>query len=108
MNSIFNKGRDLNWLDAANNIVDIMLTSICECRSKSAERDGSELVPTLAQILKQSWDIPAFMTVDKFLGIGYSNFKVAELASIGGQQDDEENVERLTRYGDHQNRILME
>jgi hypothetical protein len=72
------------------------------CRKKYAEQDGSEVVPRVAQILKRRWDAAASMTVNE-LEVGCDDFKVVEPTSIV-EEDGDENVERLSRYGD-QNRI---
>ena len=54
VNNMFDDARDCGWLDAVNKIVDIMSTRICTCRTKYTERDGSEVVPRVAQMLKKS------------------------------------------------------
>jgi len=51
------------------------------CRQKYAQRDGSEVVPRVAQILKHRWDAAASMTVNE-LEVGCGDFKVVEPASI--------------------------
>jgi MULE transposase domain/SWIM zinc finger len=103
-NSMFSEARDLGWLEAVSKIVDIMSTRVCVCRKKYAERDGSEVVPRVAQILKRRWDSAASMTVNE-LEVGCGDFKVVEPTSIV-EEDGDENVERLSRYGD-QNRIVI-
>ncbi|KAI2496344.1 MULE transposase domain [Fragilaria crotonensis] len=54
-NSMLSEARNLGWLEAVNKILDIMTTRVCACRKKYAERDGSEVVPRVAQILKRRW-----------------------------------------------------
>jgi hypothetical protein len=103
-NSMFSEARDLGWLEAVNKIIDIMSTRVCVCRQKYAQRDGSEVVPRVAQILKRRWDAAASMTVNE-LEVGCGDFKVVEPTSIV-EEDGDENVERLSRYGD-QNRTVM-
>jgi hypothetical protein len=80
-NSMFSEARDLGWLEAVNKIIDIMSTRVCVCRKKYAERDGSEVVPRVAQILKRRWDAAASMTVNE-LEVGCGDFKVVEPTSI--------------------------
>jgi hypothetical protein len=83
-NSMFSEARDLGWLEAVNKIIDIMSTRVCVCRKKYAERDGSEVVPRVAQILKRRWDAAASMTVNE-LEVGCGDFKVVEPTSIVGR-----------------------
>ena len=104
-NSMFSEARDLGWLEAVNKILDIMSTRVCACRRKYSERDASEVVPRVAQILKCRWDAAASMSVDE-LEAGCGDFKVVEPTSIVDENGDE-NVQRMSRrYGD-QNRILI-
>jgi hypothetical protein len=72
---------------------------------KYAERDGSEVVPRVAQILKRRWDAAASMTVDE-LEVGCGDFKVVEPISIVDENGDD-NVQRIARsYGDP-DRVLV-
>ena len=82
-----------------------MSTRVCVCHKKYAERDGSEAVPRLAQILKCRCDAAVLMTVRNELEVRCDDFKVVEPTSIV-EVDGDENVERLSHYGD-QNRIVM-
>jgi hypothetical protein len=101
---MFLEARNLGWLEAVRKILDIMTTRVCACQKKYAERDGSEVVPRVAQILKRRWDAAASMTVDK-LEVGCGDFKVVEPTSIVDENGDD-NVQRMARcYGD-QNRVL--
>jgi hypothetical protein len=75
------------WLDAVNKLVDIMSTRICTCRAKYAERDGSEVVPRVAQMLKKRWDAAASMIVLE-LEAGCGDFKVVEPSSVVEDSDD--------------------
>ena len=52
VNNMFDDARDCGWLDAVIKLVDIMSTRICKCQAKYTERDGSEVVPREAQMLK--------------------------------------------------------
>ena len=45
LNSMFNSARDLPWMDAAEKIVDLMLTRICTCRTKYQQHEDFEIVP---------------------------------------------------------------
>ncbi|KAI2512166.1 MULE transposase domain [Fragilaria crotonensis] len=104
-NSMLSEARNLGWLEAVNKILDIMTTRVCACRKKYAERDGSEVVPRVAQILKRRWDAAASMTVDE-LEVGCGDFKVVEPISIVDENGDD-NVQRMARsYGDP-DRVLV-
>ena len=92
-NSMLSEARNLGCLEAVNKILDIMTTRVCTCRKKYAERDGSEVVPRVAQILKRRWDAAASMTVDE-LEVGCGDFKVVDTISIVDENGDD-NVQRI-------------
>ena len=88
VNNMFSDARDCGWLDAVNKLVeDIMTTRICTYRAKYSERDGSEVVPRVAQVLKKRWDAAASMTVLE-LEAGCGDFKVVEPSSLAKDTDD--------------------
>jgi hypothetical protein len=63
VNSMFNSARDLPWMDALEKMVEVMLTRICNCRTKYRQRQESEIVPRAEQLLKKRWEATASMSV---------------------------------------------
>ncbi len=45
VNSTFNAARDLPWMDALENIIDVMIRQICACRKKYKRSDAFSIVP---------------------------------------------------------------
>ena len=62
-NSMFNSARDLPWMDALEKMVEVMLTRICNCRTKYRQRQELEIVPRAEQLLKKRWEATASMSV---------------------------------------------
>ncbi|KAI2505523.1 MULE transposase domain [Fragilaria crotonensis] len=86
VNNMFSEARDVGWLECVNKLIDIMSTRTYVCRKKYSERDGSEVVPRVAQIMKVlRWDAAASMTVVE-LESGCGDFKVVEPSSLA--EDD--------------------
>jgi hypothetical protein len=99
VNNMFSEARNLGWLESVNKIVDIMSTRICVCRKKYSDRDGSEVVPRVAQMLKIRWDAAASMTVVE-LESGSGDFKVVEPSSIAEEDLGEQSLQ-VSGGGDH-------
>ena len=91
VNSMFNAARDLAWMDAIENIVDIMSTRICTLRTNYSKYDNSEVVPCVARILKAHWDVVAGMQVME-LQLEGGDFKVTS-AEYGCEDGDGEGVD---------------
>ena len=83
---MFKDARDLAWMEAFENIVDIMSTRIGDCRTKYLKREDSEVVPRVAQILKAHWDAAASMAVME-IELGCGEFKVTS-SEYGATADD--------------------
>jgi Ulp1 protease family, C-terminal catalytic domain/SWIM zinc finger/Transposase, Mutator family len=92
INSMFAKARDLAWMDAIENIVDVISTRICHCRTKYLKREDSDVVPRVAALLKARWDKTASMSVME-LELGCGDFKVTS-RHVGGDNEDQENSTR--------------
>ena len=103
VNNMFSEARDLGWLECVNKLIDIMSTRIYVCRKKYSEREGSEVVPRVAQIMKVRWDAAASMTVVE-LESGCGDFKVVEPSSLAEDDLAENTVRSSAGYLD-QNRI---
>ena len=86
VNNMFNKARDVAWMEALETIVDIMSTRICKLRTKYSRHDDSEVVPRFAQILRARWDAAAGMDVEE-IELDSRMFKVFSAEYRG---DDEE------------------
>ena len=81
VNNMFADARNLGWPEALEKILDIMSSRICACRLKYQQREGGDVVPRVAQILKSRWDSAASMSVEE-LELGCGQFKVVELSSV--------------------------
>lgn len=91
VNSMLADARAVGWLEAIERIVDIMSTRIYNCRTKYVDRDPSDVVSRVAQILKVRWDAAASMSVIE-LESGSGDFKVVEPYSLQEQQDKDERL----------------
>ena len=99
VNNMFSEARDLGWLECVNKLIDIMSTRIYVCRKKYSEREGSEVVPRVAQIMKVRWDAAASMTVVE-LESGCGDFKVVEPSSLAEDDLAENTVRSSAGYLD--------
>ena len=102
VNNMFSGARDLGWLESVDKLIDVMSTRICVCRKKYDDRDATEMVPRVAQILKLRWDAAASMTVVE-LEKGCGDFKVVEPTSLA-EDELAENAVQLSGVRD-KNRI---
>jgi hypothetical protein len=102
VNNMFCGARDLGWLESVNKLIDVMSTRICVCRKKYGDRDATEVVPRVAQILKLRWDAAASMTVVE-LEKGCGDLKVVEPTSLA-EDELAENTVQLSGVRD-KNRI---
>ena len=93
INSMFAKAQDLAWMDAIENIVDVVSTRICRCRgTQYLKREDSDVVPCVAALLKARWDKTVSMSVME-LELGCGDFKVTS-RDVGGDGEDQENSTR--------------
>jgi hypothetical protein len=72
---MFGEARDVEWLEAINKLVDVMLTRIFQCRMKHATKDATKIVPRVEEKLHIRWDTAAALTVIE-LQAGCGDFKV--------------------------------
>jgi hypothetical protein len=92
VNNMFSGARDLGWLESVDKLIDVMSTRICVCRKKYDDRNATEVVPRVAQILKLWWDDVASMTVVE-LEKGCGDFKGVEPTSIAEDELAENTVQ---------------
>jgi hypothetical protein len=92
VNNMFAEARSMGWQESMNHIVDIMSTRIFQCRTKHVDREPSEVVPRVAQVLKRQWDGAASMSVIE-LERGNGDFKVVE--SFSGHEADRDDDDIL-------------
>jgi hypothetical protein len=92
VNNMFAEARSVGWQESMNHIVDIMSTRIFQCRTKHVDREPSEVVPRVAQVLKRQWDGAASMSVIE-LERGNGDFKVVE--SFSGHEADRDDDDIL-------------
>jgi hypothetical protein len=94
VNNMFDDARDVGWLEAIVRIVDIMSTRISHCRMKHADRQASEVVPRVSQIMKHRWDASASISVVE-IEDGCGDFKAIE--SLSGQEESVDNEDVILR-----------
>ncbi len=65
VNSIFNAAQDLPWMDALENIIDVMrIRQICACRKQYKKRsDAFSIVPRAQRLVNSRWDATASISV---------------------------------------------
>jgi hypothetical protein len=63
VNSMFNAARDLPWMDALENIIDVMIRRICACRKKYERSDAFSIVPRARRLVNSRWDATASISV---------------------------------------------
>lgn len=85
VNNMFADARDVGWLEAIECIVNIISTRISQCRIKHEDREPSEVVTRVGQLVKLWWDASAKISVIE-IECGSGNFKAFELFS-GGQKE---------------------
>jgi hypothetical protein len=56
VNSLFNAVRDLPWMDALKNIIDVMTRQICACRKKYERSDSYAIVPRARRLVNSRWE----------------------------------------------------
>jgi hypothetical protein len=60
---MFDDARNVGWHEAIVRIADIMSTRISHCCIKHADRQASEVVTRVSQIMKHQWDASASISV---------------------------------------------
>ena len=95
VNNMFEEARDRTWLEAVERIVDIMPTRITQCCMKQMDREPSEVVPRVSQIVKICRDSSARISVIE-IERGGGDFKVMELMSGRGESvDNDEEISNM-------------
>ena len=98
VNNMLASARSLPWLDATDKIIDIMTTRICQLRTKHAEREPSEVVPRVRQILKKRWESANAIDVIE-LQVGCGDFKTSEPGYLVDNSNEENPNEESGRDG---------
>jgi hypothetical protein len=88
---MFDDAWNVGWLEAIVRIMDIMSTRIAHCRMKHGDRQASEVVPRVSQILKHRWDASASISVVEIEN-GCGDFKAIESVSGREESVDDKNV----------------
>ena len=63
VNGMFNTARDLQWMDALEKIIDVMVRRICTCREKYESKDGSKILPRAERLINRRWEASAAISV---------------------------------------------
>ena len=91
VNSMFNAARDLPWMDALENIIDVMIRRICACRKKYERSDAFAIVPLARRLVNSRWEASASISVME-LEDG-SGVYTTSTCDYGGVDDEEEEGE---------------
>jgi hypothetical protein len=87
VNNMFAQAQTLGWLEAIENILDVVSTRISTCRAKHIDWEPGKVAPCVAQILKRRWDAAASITVVELVS-ACGDFKVVEPSTIQDSDND--------------------
>ena len=88
INSMFAGARDLPWMGALEQLVNLMSSRICQLRAKYAKKNDNEPVPRVRKLLKARWEKAAAISVLE-VEENCGNFEV--VSPDYGDPDDEDN-----------------
>ena len=89
INSMFARARDLPWMGALEELVNVMSSRICRLRAKYAKKNDNEPVPRVRKLLKARWEKAAAISVLE-VEENCGNFEVVS-PDYGDPEDDDNN-----------------
>ncbi len=92
MNSLFNAARDLPWMDALKNIIDVMTRQICACRKKYERSDPYAIVPRARRLVNSRWEAStaSISVMELEDGSGVHNTSTCDYGGVDDEEDDDE------------------
>jgi hypothetical protein len=88
---MFNAARDLPWMDAIENIIDVMIRRICACRKKYEGDDAFEIVPRVGRLMNARWDATASISVLELEdGSGVYTTSTRDNVGVDDEEDEDE------------------